>query len=73
MKYRVKFDGTVVYAAPRRWKMLYTVSKGSLWEGDEVPGQRWHHNALWVKGQSGFVWRGDLDEVDDAERRTDTV
>lgn len=63
MKYTVKHDGTVVYAAPRRWKMLYTLSKGAPWEGIEVQGQNWHHIRVWVKGFDGFVWRGDLEEV----------
>lgn len=68
MRYTVKFDGTVVYAQPRRWKMLRVLSKGAMWEGDEVAGQRWHHNAVWVKGADGFVWRGDLDKVIEEEK-----
>jgi hypothetical protein len=66
-KYRVKHDGTVVYADKRRWKMLYILSKGALWEGDPVEGQNWHHNRIWIKGFDGFVWSGDLEQMNDAD------
>jgi len=65
MKYRVLFDGTVVYARPQRWKMLYALSKGALWEGEPVRGQYWRRNPIWIKGYDGFVWSGMLEEVSD--------
>jgi hypothetical protein len=68
MKYRVKSDGTTVYEQPRRWRMLRSLSKGVLWEGEPVKGQNWQHNHVWIKGYDGYVWSGALEEVDDAER-----
>ena len=65
-KYRVISDGTTVYAKPRRWRMLRSLSKGEMWEGELVKGQRWQHNDVWVWGYDGFVWSGALEEVKDA-------